>query len=83
MRARYLVTVKVVVAFNPDVRPIAVIVMMPDAGAGPINGWGWPTKLPLASVSDQAGRVRRRLDAASRAAASASAGMLPCFTKGV
>ena len=48
--ACYFVTVKVVLALSPDFCPVAVIVTMPDAGAGPISGCGAPTKLPLASV---------------------------------
>jgi len=47
----YGVTVKVVVAFRPDVRPIPVIVIIPESGPGPISGWGAPTKLPVPSVS--------------------------------
>src|SRR5215472_2598399 len=46
----YRVTVKVVVAFKPEVRPMAVMVMIPLSGPGPMSGCGAPTKLPLASV---------------------------------
>lgn len=53
-----LVTVKVVVALSPEVRPIAVIVNTLERGPGPVKASGLPTKLPLAFVSHaKKGRV--------------------------